>query len=601
MKIHINNEEILCDKNIVIDKKLSSPNSVILNNVFPKSWDNDKDYTSSFYAPKDYSRCTITEGEKVSREIDLSNNFYTRDNRGINYNTSKIGYRNYYSVMEYAPVTPGKTYKLTIKKSTNNNYQYIYETDSLDVETIATQLQLTSTQGTYTYTITPTKKYIVCTMANTDGTLLEFKALKLVTDNNVIFSGYVKNSGNIELNPRYPHYTALQVIDYSNLLSEGDLLDFVIKAGKISDAIKKILENQEGFYVGEIKIDSDDEISAYNCNQKTPNDVLNYLSEITGAIWFTRTLDEGMVAIDFYSPGLVPSGSTIRYTQEYFEENNIQDMHFSYNTRDYRNKQVITNDEGVANTPQKEVVTYDGNSIELTYNIARVESIKNGNRSYSISERGSGKNTYFHYTTGSNVITADPSLETGYLFTITYYPIVNLRQTAYNLDEIARIQNEGISGVISRYEKRKDTNNEDNLNKIAQNYIDYKSTPEVILTIKTHDKDLFSIGAQVLFDAPVENLKTRYLVKSKRTEMIVINNIQKIFYTYELSSSFNDENAINYFDNQRRKLEGNLQEGEYISRYIDIPSQTNIIFYGLEIEPIEVPINTLDIELEEEI
>ena len=158
-------------------------------------------------------------------------------------------------------------------------------------------------------------------MANTDGTLLEFKALKLVTDNNVIFSGYVKNSGNIELNPRYPHYTGLQVIDYSNLLSEGDLLDFVLKAGKISDAIKKILENQEGFYVGEIKIDSDDEISAYNCNQKTPNDVLNYLSEITGAIWFTRTLDEGMVAIDFYSPGLVPSGSTIRYAQEYFEEN----------------------------------------------------------------------------------------------------------------------------------------------------------------------------------------------------------------------------------------------------------------------------------------
>lgn len=599
MKIFINNEEVVCDKNVTIKNQLSSPSSAILNNVYPKSWESDKDYTSRFYMPKDYSKCVIKEGEEVSREIDLSNNFYTRDNRIIVGNTNKIQSSSTYDI-QYIPVTPGKTYKLETYLGHGIN-QYIYESDVLDVETIATRLQL-ATAGTHTYEITPTKKYIATTIRNHTGTTyLEMKSIKLVTDNNVIFAGYVKNSGNVQLNPRYPHYSALQIIDYSNLLSEGDLLDFVLKPQTISEAIKKVIENQDGFMVGGINIDSDDEISAYNCSQKTPNDVLNYLAEITGSIWFTRTIDDGIVVIDFYSPGLVPGDSDVRYNQDYFEDKNIQDMYFSYNTRDYRNKQVITNDEGVANTPQVEVATYDGNTIQTNYNIAKVESIKCGNRSYSVSERGSGKNTWFHYSIGTNQITADPSLETGYIFTITYYPIVQLHQTAYNQDEIARIKTDSVNGIISRYEKRTDTNNEDNLNKIAQTYIEYKSTPEVILTIKTHDKDLLGIGTQVLFDAPIEDLKTRYLVKSKTTEMIVIDSVQKTFYTYELSSSFNDENAINFFDNQRRKLEGNLQDDEYISRYIDIPSQTNIVFYGATIEPIEIPVNVLDSELEVEL
>jgi hypothetical protein len=83
--------------------------------------------------------------------------------------------------------------------------------------------------------------------------------------------------------------------------------------------------------------------------------------------------------------------------------------------------------------------------------------------------------------------------------------------------------------------------------------------------------------------------------------MTITDNQQVIFYTYELSSSFNDENAINYFDNQRRKLEGNLSEGDYISRFIDIPSQTNIIFYGATIEPVKIDNTTLEAELEVEI
>ena len=47
-------------------------------------------------------------------------------------------------------------------------------------------------------------------------------------------------------------------------------------------------------------------------------------------------------------------------------------------------------------------------------------------------------------------------------------------------------------------------------------------------------------------------------------------NFQKVFYHYELTSSFNSEKEINYFDNQRSKNKGNIEEGETITRNIDI-------------------------------
>jgi hypothetical protein len=51
-----------------------------------------------------------------------------------------------------------------------------------------------------------------------------------------------------------------------------------------------------------------------------------------------------------------------------------------------------------------------------------------------------------------------------------------------------------------------------------------------------------------------------------------------LFYIYELTSSFNSEKAINYFDNQRSKATGNIEEGESITRNVDIETQANIIW-----------------------
>ena len=59
MKIYIDGQEVLCDKNLTITEQLLATSSVILNNVFPKEWDVDKDYTSNYYFPKDFSKCKI--------------------------------------------------------------------------------------------------------------------------------------------------------------------------------------------------------------------------------------------------------------------------------------------------------------------------------------------------------------------------------------------------------------------------------------------------------------------------------------------------------------------------------------------------------------
>jgi hypothetical protein len=72
------------------------------------------------------------------------------------------------------------------------------------------------------------------------------------------------------------------------------------------------------------------------------------------------------------------------------------------------------------------------------------------------------------------------------------------------------------------------------------------------------------------------------MVKKKNINRLNVGSYEKIFYTFELSSSFNSESAINFFDNQRRKAQGNIQAGEFIERNIDIENEATIIFNNLD-------------------
>ena len=151
----------------------------------------------------------------------------------------------------------------------------------------------------------------------------------------------------------------------------------------------------------------------------------------------------------------------------------------------------------------------------------------------------------------------------------------------------------GRNGTIARYETRNDTSSSTALARIADTYIKFKGKPEISLTITTHNNDIFNIGQQVYFDAPINELKSTYMVKSKDIQITKTGTSGQVFYTYVLNNNFTSENAINFFDNQRRKRKGNIGEDEYITRNIDINNEMNIIFDNLSKDYIDSDKSTL--------
>ena len=78
LKMTIDNEEVLSNNDISIKEEILSPSSTILNNVYPKTWEQDKDYVSRFYYPKDYSKLNIqnfsVEPEEAGTTIQVNGN-----------------------------------------------------------------------------------------------------------------------------------------------------------------------------------------------------------------------------------------------------------------------------------------------------------------------------------------------------------------------------------------------------------------------------------------------------------------------------------------------------------------------------------------------
>lgn len=475
IKMLINKEEVLSDREFTINEEMLATSSTILNNCYPKSWENDKDYTSRFYYPKDYSLCEILDDDKL------------------------------------------------------------------------------------------------------------------------VFAGVVKNSANISINPRYPHFGSFEILGFKTFLSECDTLDFVISDKTITEAIEMVVDaiKEYGFIVGNINIHgADNKIGAYSTLNKAPYEVFQYLADITQSKWYTRLLDDEKVAIDFYDPTLMPRAENIEYTTEYFEDKKIIDMSLSYGSYDYRNKQIMISNEVYGNIDYTNNIVADGYSKIFTTeaNIGEIKSITVAGASKSFAtkeDKDLGINADFYYTVGKNQLETDENITNGTSIVVVYTPIIKGRQVVTNEDEIQRIATQlGKKGVITRYENRNDVLDSDELNKIGQSYIRYKGTPEVVITIQTEDVDILNIGQIVYFNAPINDLKQDYMVKKKQTKIIPIAN--KIFYTYEINSNFNSESDINYFDNQRSKASGNIEKGDFIDRNIDINTESNIIFSGLTISEVSI-------------
>jgi hypothetical protein len=473
MKIYIDGIEVVCDKNITITEEMLNTPSVILNNVYPKSWETNQDYTTNFYHPNDYSQCRIYD-----------------------------------------------------------------------------------------------------------------------ENNNLLFCGIVKNSGNISLNPRHPHFQTLQVLSYKTFLSEGETLDYVLYDLTVQEAIEQVVStiSPYGFVVGTINlIDPTEVIGAYATKDKTAYDVFNYIADITQSRWTTRLIDEDTVAIDFYDPSLLPSGLTIDYDTTFFENYLIDDISYSYSANDYRNKQVMTSEEVYGSLEQTQIIYSNGYqtqyTTELPIGIFEAVYVNNVQKTFaSNDEKALGIDADFYYSVGSNIVESNATYSAGQKIDIRYLPIVEGRQIITNSNEIDRVANStGVKGVIARYENRNDATTSNELQLIGQSYIKYKGTAEILLKVESR-QNLWNVGERVQFNAPIDALDTEYMVKKKTIQRIA--TVDTIFYTYEMTSSFNSETSINYFDNQRAKARGNIGEGEYISRNIDIDNTANVVFFS-QIEEVE--------------
>ena len=441
---------------------------------------------------------------------------------------------------------------------------------------------------------------------------LNYNYVPEITTIENVFNGIVKNTADISLNPRAPKYCSLEVLDYKTLLSEGDTLDFVISNKTILEAIQMIVDSvaSYGFVLGQVNIlNGNDIIGTYSTENKTAYDVLNYLADISGAKWTCKQIDDNTMAIEFFDPTLMPEGKTIEYTNEWACENNLIDLTFNYGTRDYRNKQVILSNEVYGDIDYTE--TKVGDSVNTTFtlsnNIAKVNKIMIYGVEYTVAtnkEEDIGIYADFYYEIGNNVVYSNPNNEpilSGNVIEITYTPIIKGREVVFNENEIDRVGNQlEVNGTIARYETRDDETDTSKLLAIGETYLKYKGEAEITLTVQTENKDLYEIGQKVYFNAPIQDLAREYLVKEKEINIIATgDDMFNVFYTFILSSSFNSEKAINWFDNQRNKISGNIGEGEFISRNIDITSTANIIWDNLQIEEITTVSgnNTLNIPL----
>lgn len=444
----------------------------------------------------------------------------------------------------------------------------------------------------------------------------DYSKFELMINNQKVFRGVVKRSGAINLSPFAPHYAKLQVLDLKTFLSEGFQLNFVLKDVTIKQAIQEIINAYADydFTMGNINIGNKENeiIKNYNCNEKTPYDCLSYIADLTQSVWKTRYVDTLVfgekIAIDFYSYENLPNGQHILYDKKYCDDNSIISITHSFDSDDYRNVQVVTADEVESNLTIENdfIVSGTEESFELDEPVANIKSVVLAGNNLTFGVDSEAINYDLTYKYDSNVVKLNKTNIAGTILKIEYYPVVAGRQKMKNSVEINRIatQNDNL-GEIARYEKRDEAYSSQELGKIAQSYLYFKGKPLIELEVKTLNNDMWNVGDTCYFDnnniEALEDLNGSYIVKAKNTQIIQNNadNTANVFYTYTLINNFNFESAINFFDNQRAKRIGNINDGEFINRYIDFDKNVNIIFNGFTTENLVVEAqNELEAELE---
>ena len=148
-------------------------------------------------------------------------------------------------------------------------------------------------------------------------------------------------------------------------------------------------------------------------------------------------IDDDSVAIDFYDPSLMPSGTQIEYNSTFFENYEINNMTFSYSSKDYLNKQIMTSDEVYGNVVQSETIIANGYQTQFdTYEkIGTINSISvNGvAKTFTTQEyKDLGVTADFYYKPGNEYFESNDIQSSGATIIIEYIPIVLGRQIIIN-------------------------------------------------------------------------------------------------------------------------------------------------------------------------
>lgn len=426
----------------------------------------------------------------------------------------------------------------------------------------------------------------------------DYSQCLIYNDEELIFTGVVKNTGNISLNPRDPKYCSLQILSYETFLSEGKILDYVITNEKVSEAIEELISKiaDYGVEIGSINIPASQDITinAYSTLNQSPYDVFQYFSEVSATHW-TTTYNNDKIQIIYYSDEQesgIGQSHELSY-DDLLNDEHLIDIEWNLNTRDYRNRQIIKSNKVYSAVTTTEVLYANGYSsvYTLTQPVGEISSILvNGvNMTFATkTQKDLGIYADFYYEVNYNTIESSEIYTNGSEINISYNAIIEGRQVVNNADEISRISNStGISGTIERYETRNDVSTNSELLDIANTYLKYKGSPEITLKLKTKDIDYgIKVGDYISYLMPTfPQLQGKYLCKTKKTKITKTGEYGNIFYEFTLTSSENVETAINYFDNQRRKVESNIGAGQFITRNIDINSTATIEFKDTVVSP----------------
>lgn len=666
IQVFIGGIEVVADKNITIKEEMLATPSTILNNCYPKSWEDDHDYYSRFFMPQDYSNCTIYKNGALifAGVLKNSGSLLLRPTEPKYGSFQILDYKTFLSEGETLDfVIDNKTVEEAIEQVTNTIADYgfvvgnINLTNKDDIINAYSTLNKTA-YDVYQYIAEITQSRWFTRIADSDYPLVE---MTLNSDGRYYLDGISTQNGTpTPTNPvpiinNYPAGTYQTLIN--NYLYTFTINDDLRSVGNIADRLWLDIDNNTAEVERKIVTKTFDgteyfvydtpdnnprfSINLGNCkNTSTREEVLSNYFKFNGAsndvgncfrawsniylypetnintlplfqqwlkdnittvqyelatsiienVQVNEQLNNRKVAIDFYSPELMPRANDIQYTQEYFENNNIVDISYSYSTAEYRNKQIILSDTVFASIDTNENIIANGfqTNFVTSQSIGLLKEIYvNGVLATFTTTTNKNIGIYadFYYSSGSNTIEASTTYEAGTIINVVYTPLVKGRQIIFNNAEITRIGTQtGRNGTISRYETRNDVLSTDELGKVAQSYIKYKGEAEITLTVQTKETDLFNIGQQVYFDIPaLPELAKDYMVKTKETQIIQTGDYANIFYVYTLSSSYNSETAINYFDNQRRKMNGNIGQDEFISRNIDIENTATLIFSDLQI------------------